>query len=270
MTQLDSKVLDNIYLKGAASQAPVPLPDGGLGIVLPDGYSVERIAPLEKPLPRIRQSVTFNDAESFVAYVNRYKDERTRIFSLPGHLSTTKSAAFTALLDYHKAGTAEHVAHIARFAPPYSEQWTRWTKAIDMGQPAFAEFIEENRKDIVKPEAASLLDIVSKFRAKKTSEYDAVVYQQNGDLTLSYSEKTEHAGKGSIVVPQQLELGIPVFFKGAAYSVPVFLRYKLREAVLTFQIKVDRADYIEQAAFDEISKKIADETKIEVYLGSLG
>ncbi len=270
MEDLTSQTLDKIYEKGAASRPPIETPDGGLLVMVPEGYTAHAVAPLERPLPRIRQAVTLKECDSFISYVNRYKSESTRIFALPGHQAPGAAACFHAVLDYHQKDAAAHGVHIARFAPPYSEQWKRWTGAKPMNQPQFAEFIEDNRKDIVVPEAAALMDVVSKFRAKKTQEYDAVVYQSNGDLTLSFSEKTEHAGGGKqIVVPQELKLGIPVYFKTDNYEIPVFLRYRLKEAALTFEVKVDRGDYVEQAAFDTIAAKIAKATGIEIYIGDL-
>lgn len=264
-----SDTLESIFAKGvsAAQKKPFDMPDGGLGFLVPDGYKLEKVPPLEKPLPRIRQNVNFTDIDSFVAYVNKYKDERTVIFALPGHQSPSGKASFIAYLDYHKTGEAQYISHVAHFHPPYSEQWKRWTKTGVLKQAEFAEFIEENRKDIAKPEAASLLDIVSKFRAKKTVDFDSVVYQQTGDLSIGYSEKTEHAGKPGVVIPAQLELGIPVFFKGTLYSVPIFLRFQMQEAAVVFKLKVDRADYIEQDAFDAIAKGIVEQTEVAVWVG---
>lgn len=269
MSGLDSDLVDNLYAKGASerNKSPIPLPGGAQGFIIPEGYELKRVEPLEPELPRIKQRVSMRDLASFTSYINRYKSEATRIFGMTGQQSSSKQALFSAIIDYHAKGRPEYCAHGVSYAPVYSEQWKRWTTAAAMTQPEFAEFIEENRKDIVEPVAASLLDIVSKFRAKKTVDFDAVVYQQNGDLTLGYSEKTEHQGKQGIVVPQTLSLGIPVFFKGEVYSVPVFLRYRLQEARLSFSVKVDRPEYIEQDAFDHLVASITEATETEVYIG---
>lgn len=260
--------LDKIYEKGAATAPTIERPDGGREVLLPDGYTTHTIPPLEKLLPRIRQNVALNDISSFVGYVNRYKSDATRLFAVPGHIAGDKKSSVTAILDYHTPGHADHGAHVVRYLPRYSEQWERWTKAAPMAQAAFAEFIEENRPDIVQPDAAFLLDIVTKFKASRKQDFNSVVYQPNGDVTIAWTEQTENAGsKPGVAVPQQLELGIPVFFKGTVYSVPVFMRYRLAEGKLTFVIKADRPEYVEQAAFDEITKAITEATGIEIYLG---
>ncbi len=264
--EITPQVLDKIFDRGAASAFAHDRPDGGRELIIPNGYQAHTLPPLEKLLPRIRQSVSLYDSATFIAYVERYKSEATRIFAMPGHLADGK-ASITAVLDYHQPGKADHGAHVARYVPRYSEPWERWTKAGPMLQADFAEFIEENRADIRKPDAAPLLDMISKFKATKKVDYDSVMHQPNGDVLIMWSDKTENAGKPGVHVPTELEIGIPVFFKGPLYAVTILMRYKLNNGALTFRIKPDRPEYVEQAAFDEIIKAIAEATGIEAYLG---
>jgi len=76
---------------------------------------------------------------------------------------------------------------------------------------------------------------------------------------------------GAFLVPSPIDgqLMIPVYFKGELYSVPVLMRYRLADGKLMFMIKVDRPDYIEQAAFDATAKQIAEATGIEPYIGAM-
>ena len=260
--------INAIFHKGATASPPVETPDGGFAMLVPEGYRLEKIAPLVAPLTHIQERVRFHDENSFISYVNRYKDGKsTRLFAQTSRQSGG-AATITAILDYHEEDKPRRGAHVAVFVPIFSEEWSRWTKATaPMLQAYFAEFIEENRKDIETPDAAHLLDIVSRFKATKKVEFNSVVYQPNGDLTVGWDERTEGANGQPITIPTQLELGIPVFFKGERYSVPVFLRYRLADQKLTFSLKIDRGDYIEQAAFDQITAKVAEGTGIEVYSG---
>lgn len=265
---LSPDTIDKIFEKGAANAPTIERPDGGKEVLLPDGYTAHTIPPLEKPLTRIRQGVSFYDCVSFVEYVNRFKNDNSRIFALPGHLSGDNKASLTAILDYHKPGSPDHGAHVVRYIPKYSEPWKRWTTAPPMEQGDFAEFIEENRADIRSPEAAVLLDIVSKFKATKKVDYDSVMHQPNGDILIGWSEKTEVQGsRTGVNVPTELVLGLPVFFKGDLYQLVMLMRYKLNNGKVAFRIKPDRHEYVEQAAFDEITKAIAEQTSITPYLG---
>lgn len=241
--------------------------DGTQVVALPDGFTAHNIAPQERPLLRIVQTPMLFDEASFIDYVNRFKSEESRIFAVPGHLSPDKQARVTAALDYHGPSKPQRCQHVVSFAPRYSEQWVRWTKAPPMPQAAFAEFIEENRIDIIDPDAAVLLDMVSKFRATRKQDYDSVVYQPNGDIVVAWSDKTESAGKPGVSVPDGLKLGIPVFFRDIPVKVPCFMRYRLSDGKLTFAVKVDRPEYIEQDAFDLITKRIGEQTAITPYLG---
>jgi uncharacterized protein YfdQ (DUF2303 family) len=253
------------YTLGATADLTAELPGGRTALVIPEGAKLSIVEPLEPELTRIRQKAVFDDAVSFSAYVNLFKIETTRLFAKGGEIK--------AVIDYHNPNTNPHdpsyCAHVATFAPALSDQWAAWCDAEPMTQVEFAEFVEERRADIIQPEAASLLDIVTRFRASKKTDYDSVVYQPNGDVTVAYSEKTDSAGKPGVPVPTELRLGIPVYFRGRPYEVPVLMRYRLNDGKLTFVVKVDRRRLIEDAAFEDVITNVAAETGIEVYRGRL-
>lgn len=244
---------------------------GGHVIVLPHDARVHELPPLEQPLPRIRQHVTLHDRESFVAYVNRYKSDKTRLFAEAGFLASSGKAAISAALDYHLPDKPEYVAHLATYTPRYSEQWLRWVRACaePMKQAEFAEFIEECRADIRDPSAAQLLDIVRTFKANKKVEFDSLTYQPNGSVKLVYDERNQQTGSSG-ELPEKMTLGIPVYFRGTVYAVPVFVRYRVGQGAVAFQLKLDRSDVIEDEAFGELTDAIAKETEIGVYLGRRG
>lgn len=253
-------------LHAVAARAPShELPDGGRLVIVPEGYKPERIAPA-MPV-RVVQAVTMHDRESFVAYVNRFKTDATRIFAEPGFLAGGQ-AKVVAVIDYHDPKQADHGGHTATYAPRYSEQWQRWHKACasPLRQAEFAEFIEEVRADIVEPDAAALLDIVRTFKASKKVEFDSVVYQPNGDVKLGYEERTQQNGSSGSL-PEQMTIGIPVYYRGAGYKVPVLVRYKVGSGAVAFALKLDRADVIEDAAFAELTKVIGEATSIDCFLG---
>ncbi len=268
---MTTNIIDNLAtaLAAGAQKAPAhDMPAGGTALIVPQGYRVEKLPPLEDPIPaRIYQGVTLHDRDSFVAYVNRYKSEATRIFAEPGFLAGGQ-ARVVGVLDYHKPQTADYGKHTATYSPRYSDQWQRWQRACaqTMKQAEFAEFIEEVRADIVDPDAAKLLDIVRTFKASKKVEFDSVVYQPNGDVKLTYDERTEQKGtSGSL--PEQMKIGIPVYFRGSAYAVNVLVRYKVANGAVAFALKIDRGDLIEDTAFGELTKAIGEATGIDCYLG---
>lgn len=253
-------------LDAIAARAPShDTPNGGKVIILPDGYKAEYVDPA-KPV-HITSSVTLHDRDSLIAYVNRFKGPGTRIFAEPGFLAGG-AAKIVAAIDYHEPWIPDFAGHSATYVPRYSDQWVRWHAACKttMKQAEFAEFIEEVRADIVDPDAAKLLDIVRTFKASKRVEFDSVVYQPNGDVMLAYDERTQQQGKSG-TLPETMMLGIPVYFRGAPYKVPVLVRYKVGGGAVAFQLKMDRSDIIEDAAFGEMTKAVGEATSIDCYLG---
>lgn len=262
----NADALAKAFELGAMRSPVYDTPDGGYAVLVPPGYDLETVPPLDRPLTHIHQTTTLLDMDSFNDYVVHFKTPATRIFAVPGYLNSG-IAQFRAAMDFHETSDkAGYGHHNAIYQPPYSEEWKRWTKAGVMKQAEFAEFIEENRRDIVTPDAANLLDLVRRFKATKKQDYDSLVYQPDGSTAINWVDKTTSA-TGVIPVPETLKLGIPVFFQGARYEINVFMRYKLTEGILAFTIKVDRPDYAEQTAFDVIKNEIANATGLRVYLG---
>lgn len=258
-----------IYDQGRAAMPEIELPDNKLGIVIPKDYKIEQFSAVEPELTRIHQSVTVYDEPSFIAYVNRFKDADTQIFAVPGFINNGQ-ASIVASIDYHMPGEPTRNSHFCTYAPRYSEPWKRWHAVCKdpLKQVPFAELIEECRADIQEPAAALLLNIVRTFKANKKTDFDSVVYQTNGSVTLNYSESVQQQGQSG-ALPEVMQLGIPVYFRGQAFKIPVMVRYRVGNGGVTFDLKLDRADIIEDAAFGEILARIEKECEVKPYLGSV-
>lgn len=242
------------------------LPNGKKGFVVPDRHHLKEVGPLEDPLLRITQEPAFYDERSFRDYINRFKSVNSQIFAAPGFLATG-AAYFICAIDYHKPNEPDRLAHKAVYRPRYSDEWRLWMHTQGMNQAEFSEFIEENRQDIVDPSAASLLDLIRNFKASRKINYDKVLVEQTGGVNLTYQDETE--ATGSIEVPEKLKAGIPVFFNGPRYSVDLWVRYRVGNGQVSFSLKPDRADIIENDAFNELAKRITEETEVPYYLGAI-
>lgn len=264
---------------GAYDGSVINNEDGSKSIVVPNEAKLLNISPPEAKLFRVRQNVTLHDKASFVAYVNEHKTGATRIFAEPGFLNSNNEGVVQAVIDYHKAAdgnpsTPDYGAHVATYRPRYSDQWKAWEAACDrtLKQAEFAEFIEENRKDIVEPSAASLMDTVRTFKASKKVEFDTLTYTNDGSALLHYSEDVQQHQKagGQTRMPEKLKLGIPVYFRGILYEVEVFVRFRVLPGSVVFDLKMDRADVIEDAAFTELVADIEQDAATQTFLGHRG
>jgi uncharacterized protein YfdQ (DUF2303 family) len=262
---ISTEFLGDIRANSAAGRK-VELPDGSVGVIVPSDMRMSREEPRWPKLERIQQKPTFYDVGSFCAYVNVFKGEGVRLFAMPSYLGARPHV--TAIFDYHRPGSPDHSAHAATLHLRHSEEWQTWTAAETFSQADFAEFIEERRRDITNPTAAELLDMVRQFKASRKVEFDSVLVQDNGDIRVTYDENTEAKGKAAgVAVPAEMKLGIPVYFQGERFEVPVFLRYRLGTGKVSFAIKLDRPDYVENAAFECVLSEIAEATELTAHIG---
>jgi uncharacterized protein YfdQ (DUF2303 family) len=270
-----SEALDRLFELGRANQPSFQRPDGGLEILVPEGWGTHTIPSLDPALLRVRQQVTMVEAASFITYVNRFKTSNSIVFGLAGHQSKDNLASFTAVLDYHHEASSnnapkpEHAAHVAIYKPAYSKAWSTWLSVGVKTQQEFGEFLEENRADVRDPLAAALIDLVNNLKLSKKVDYDSVVNRPNGDILLAFSEKTEQEGSrgNPMGVPKEIKLGLPVYFGGAQYAMTMLMRYRLNAGKVHFQLKADRPDDIEQDAFNELVGGVSEGTQLPVLMG---
>lgn len=259
-------------LKDAALAANDPFEalDGRQAIVVPAGCHVHEFRPAVTPLEHIRQKVKFDDAFSLAAYINRFKRPATQIFA------DSVNYRICAIFDYHippegdVLDAEQHCDHQAHFTPVQSEQWKRWTgiEGKALAQRRFAEFIEENYEDVREPAAADLLEMVTRLQARRKVTFESGIRLSDGTSKLTYNEETETGGKGDMVIPSEIQLGIPVFYGGEAYKVRCLLRYRIEEGVLSFQVILNRRKMIEDSAFETFVKAVGDATSIAPYYGA--
>jgi len=262
-------------LETALQIAGSQMADGADGIpyvVVPEGYRVED---MEHLLPRPRQrkaSVQFSSPASFCEYVKAYGG--------PIGLSDTvlfandEAHSITAVLDYHGAGAegkAAWLRHRATLQLTHSPEWSRWTgkNRSSFTQIGFAEFLEDNLKDIVEPEAATVLEAAQHLEEQRTVKFKSGVNLHDGTAQLLYDESAESKGKGAVKIPTRFTLGLRPFTHGSLYAVQARLRYSVKDGCLTFVYILDRPEDVLEAAFVEVLASVEKETSIVPLLGKL-
>lgn len=234
------------------------LPSGASQTEVSDPYGLK----LEKPR-YIRQTVTIETADSLVDYVNRFKGADTVLFA------EISSNRIVALVDYHAAGSAAHVAHRAKLELPYSEEWQLWTRISGklMPQLEFARFIEENGADVRAPDAAELLEAVRDLQAHRKVNFTKAVRTSSDNESFEYQDETKATTKGGIDLPTKFKLGLPVYFGNADTEVFAFLRWKLDDGALMLGVALHRVEHVRQAVFKQIVMDVADRTKCPAVFG---
>lgn len=230
--------------------------------LLPDGVGVHTLEHLLPNPTRTRQKLTVLDAESFIAYVNRFADAATAVFC-----NGPDGRTFLAVIDYHQPTAPAWRDHVATYRCPTSIEWGRW-KENDrkrMDQATFAEFIEENVRDITQraneandPSPADMLEISRTLEAKKNITFRQGIRLDNGQVQLTYNEEIDgRAGEaGQLRIPEQFFIAVKPFLGGDAFCVPARFRYRILEGRLQMWFELVRPDKVLEEAYNAVRQKI--------------
>jgi uncharacterized protein YfdQ (DUF2303 family) len=239
-------------------------------VVIPDQSHVKS---LEEFLPRpkrIQETVTCDDLESFIKYVGRFTTEETVIFARGSH---KVDASFKAVFDYHhtQPGWGHHTAI---YAPIPTEEWMRWRLAdkARMRQAELGAFLEENLKEIVEPNGATLVEIARRLEATSTVKFASGHRLQNGNVELRYEEVTQArvGEKGTLHVPEMFAIGLALFEGGAAYRIDCRLKYTIREGQLQIWYELVNPYLVVKDALKQMCERIEKETGVPLFRGRRG
>lgn len=236
-----------------------------------------RIESLERYLPeplRKRARAVFNEPKSFIDYVVAHSEEGTHLF---GDV-TEAGGAFTAILDYHLASAEESAKqgaqwgeHTAKLSLQVTPEWQRWlgSNAKPFEQAAFAEFLEDNVRDVVKPSGAELLEVALTLQAAKKVAFRSGMRLSNGEHQLTYVEEIagQAGATGQLQVPERFTIAVAPFEGTDPVEIEVRLRYRLMEGRVVFIYQLLRPDVAIRAVWQRIRERIASETGHAVHRG---
>ncbi len=152
------QIMEDFYIAELMDLPEIDADGAPRMLVMPRGMQAQSIKHLldeyrDRP-ERRTGTATMTDLESFITWVNRFKDENSAIFVD----RTPTKPSLTAVIDYHEAGRESDAdprfcQHRAIYRFPLSEPWQAWA-AID-GKPLshadFAAWLEDRIGDVVAP-----------------------------------------------------------------------------------------------------------------------
>lgn len=249
------------------------LPGAKKLIALPHLKEVSRN---ERP-EMLKASPVFKDWQSFVAYVTRFKNPNSVVFvekkTVDSMGNLTGAYRMTAALDFHAAGPdgqswLDHTATL-EFLPCI--EWVRWT-GIDRKEQAqedFIEFIEDNLRDIIEPEALTVLDCVQSFEAERIVKIVSKKRLSNGLISMSVSAEANNTTETrEAQIPAKLQLSLRPFDGFDPVGVTARLRYSANVTDgLTFTVVLDRLSDVLEPAFVKISDQIKDALNLPLFIG---
>lgn len=237
-----------------------------------------RIESLERYMPeplRPRARATFNEPRSFINYVMAHAEEGTHLF---GDV-TEAGGSFAAIIDYHlptdketggKQG-AQWGEHTARLDLQTTPEWKRWlgNNAKPFEQAQFAEFLEDNVRDVIRPSGAELFEVALTLQAAKKVAFRSGMRLSNGEHQLTYVEEIagQAGATGQLQVPERFTIAVAPFEGTEPVEIEVRLRYRLMEGRVVFIYQMLRPDVAIRGVWQGIRAKIEQVTLRGVYRG---
>lgn len=226
-------------------------------ILIPDGFSVDYIeTDFERPF-RIKQDQSFYSIESFIIYIERFKNEQETILFL-----NEEEQAYRCYFDYHAKDLPGNCQNKAFLYLKHTEEFETWDKFDQerIGQKEFLQFLEDNTRWIVKPDAASIMELCGSLSLSKKIEYHSATRLRSGDSELTFSEKTEGGAMQKITVPEEIEIRMAPYISSEEYNIKCKLRFDLYDGKIKFHYKMLDISYIKKQCMEKFTKEIKDKT----------
>jgi uncharacterized protein YfdQ (DUF2303 family) len=293
-TEADA-IIETMRDYAAAEVTDVVAPDGVRAPVMtvPRGMSVLAVKPFIdefRTAPECRKGTAgFTDLASLIAHANRFKDADSALFA--NDSATVPS--IVSVLDYHPQGPPKSGARFGRhrgvYAFPLSDEWKAWTakSGFAMAQGDFASFIDDRILDIAPIENTSEMaqelaesfnvTFASPSRLRELSRglalrVESKLHQaqnlESGESQIQFVTQHSDETGAPIKVPSAFMIGIPIFKSGEPYRIAVRLRYRVREAKLTWACELIHAQRLFDHAFRDACDRAAAETSLPLFYGT--
>lgn len=286
MSELNKETINRLLELGVTNPTVNHPKEGDPYIVIPSGMNVAGLAAMFPPA-RIKSQPALRDAESFVAYVNRFKTDNTMVFAdLTLEENSIVGALFVAILDYHGPAPelkAARCNHMATFRTLNTPEWLTWMEMDreNFGQVEFAEWLEENLRLFTKPEGSSapsgaeLLELVQSLHGHANARFTGTTRLQTGAYSASFEEDIEVRGGGSalnqdkVALPKEVVAGIAPFQGGPAYEVHARMKVRVTDRRLTLRLETADVPKIIMDSIILLLQQVEAQTGIKPLLGAV-
>jgi uncharacterized protein YfdQ (DUF2303 family) len=231
-----------------------------------DKVQVVSLEPWRQHPARLKGTVHFDQPASLEAYVNEFKETgTTRLYA------SIVAGQVVALFNDDEPTEAQWRDHRAELALVRTPEWCRWREQdgrMDT-QVAFAEFLELNMRNVVDPDAATLIEIARSFTASSEVAFRSAHDLQSGEIQFAYDEQvTATAGdKKQIAIPRTFTLSLRPYRGMDPVPITARLRYRLKNGNLTIGYILDDPQEVEEEAFEAVLDGIGLRTGVEPLFG---
>ena len=237
--------------------------------------------------PRFRSGAAHVETlDSFIALVNRHKDESSAIFA---DLKEGKPS-LRAVIDYHTLErTPRYGSHSIRYEFPLSPEFQAW-RALSgrrLDQTQFAEWTEDHIHELASPtvgeedefekslglkfglphELVKVARGISIHAAVKVANIQTLA---SGESQLAYEEThdVKDSDRKPIKVPGLVLVSVPLFYGGELVRLPFRLRYERVGGAVAWKFLAFRLDRILLGALEGEFDKAIEGTGLPAFRGS--
>lgn len=241
--------------------------DSNQVVLIPEGMEIKDLSGYVPENPARKEvNLLLYDPKSFICYVKEQKNDATRIFAKINEPPYN----FMAIIDHHGVSgqSADWCLHQVTLQLKLTDQFKVWKESDNnfFPQDEFAEFLKDNRLDIIEPNNAEILTMTMGLEANIKSRVLSKLPTNEG-TELAFSEEVNTSVNGEkITVPQNIKLKIPVFLGGEAFEINADFKMRTREGKIWFAYRLLGIDKLIRDTVTDMAKKIEKESKVPVYI----
>lgn len=244
---------------------------------------------LPRPDRRIG-TVHIGRTQSLINFTNLYKGPESVIFATGSVTQTSIQALARVVFNYHPFGVEQEAAghgdFVAEYKFPVSKELKSWIECNGKAMPQadFARFIEDRIVDMVDPQfhelgrdltrvlagngadPITMLELSRGLEVRVNEQVKNVGRLQTGEVQLTFSVDHSGADGQPLRVPSWFIINVPVFEGDEPHSIPVRLRYRVKEGVVTWFYELFRIEKTFDSAFYNTLGRIQDETGLNLFI----
>lgn len=276
---VDPTIVSDAVEAGRISAEPIPVEPEKVYAVHRSGPDHVEALDLEAFLKAPRRAaagLTLHEADSLVRYVTAQGvTPATRLYGhldvKPGKAGGIVKAEVVAILNDHAKDAPGWRDHRATLLLEQTPAWKLWhgSDRKDLTQQQFAELIEDGQPEIVKPDAADMLELAMTFETHTKVSYQAGIRLRTGRRALLFKEEEDEQGVQK-QLPERFTLRLQVFVTDPGdnwQEVECRLRYKIDSGVLKLTYLMDRPELVVRAAFLDELRRVESGTKAQAVVG---
>lgn len=245
-------------------------------VLLPHYVDVRSLEQYQARPSRVRDSVIFNQVESFVDFYNKFAPvftPFTKAYAKNGGVHVQTIFDYHTVTDGTDALMPEALPAFGHFTATLEldedtelKVW-RGNNNNFMPQMDFVEFIDANLHNIVTPEAAELLEMLQLIEGTRNAVFRSGQRLTNGQVSLAYDEDIQTTGgKKKMTLPSEIHLSIRFFKHSPRRDVTVRLRYRITEkGGVFFCYQIPQLEDLMELAYNEVVEQVKTGTKTAVY-----